>query len=168
MGYNNYRDQPFAKRFATMGDEAEGVYQDATPLGKTTRFGFRRPKGIKFGALPDPVKHMPDFITTTYLVEVCGLGRDGILKSIKVSKYEALKLWDKIAKQLGLLGVCVFVWNSSTRQFIVLNWKAIVDEVAYSKRKHGGPLAFENDGNEYYPLDWERLKDKAQLVGAWD
>ena len=163
-----YRDQPFAKRFATMGDEAEGVYQEARPLGKTTRFGFRRPQGIKFGMLPDVAKHMPDFITTTYLVEVCGLGRDGILKSIKVSKYDALKVWNKIAQMIGLIGVAIFVWNSAEKQYLVLAWKAIVEEVAYSKKKHNGPLAFENDGNQYYPLEWERLKEKAQVIGAWE
>lgn len=163
-----YRNEPFARRFQKMGDEAESIYEEATPLGKTTRFGFRRPQGIKFSSIPDYFKHMPDFITSTYLVEVCGLGRDGILKSVKVTKYEALKWWNKVAVEGGLLGVALFIWNSSKKQYLVLSWSDIMAEVKYSKRKHNGPLAFENDGNEYYPLDWERLKEKAQLIGGWD
>lgn len=111
---------------------------------------------------------MPDAITTTYLVEVCGLGRDGILKSIKVSKYEALKVWNKIAKMLGLLGVAIFVWNSAERRYVVLPWSAIVEEVAYSKKKNGGPSAFANDGNEYWPIPWSRLTAKAVLIGSWE
>lgn len=163
-----YRDQPFYQRFAKMGDAAEAVYEATTPLGRTTRFGFRRPEGINFNTLPETAKHTPDYITTTYLVEVCGLGRDGILKSIKVSKYEALKKWQKIAQLMDLLGVAIFVWNSSEKRYLVLSYKDMVDEVTYSKRKHGGPLAFENDGNEYYPLEWERLCRKATLIGAYD
>ncbi len=97
-----YRDQPFEARYATLGDIAENVYLQVTPLGNTTRYGFRRPKGLKFSMLPEVARHSPDFITPTHLVEVVGLGRDGILKSIKTTKYEALKVWSKIAKMTGL------------------------------------------------------------------
>lgn len=109
---------------------------------------------------------MPDFVTASYLVEVVGMGRDGILKSMKVTKYEALKDWNKIAKMLGLLGLVVFVWNSAEQKFITLAWKDIVSEVAYAKRTDG-VQAFENDGNEYYPLKWERLIAKAGFVGDY-
>ena len=149
-----------------MGDTAEEVYNTVKPLGATTRFGFRRPKGIKFNSIPPTFRHAPDFFTSTYLVEVMGLGRDGILKSLKTTKYEALKHWNKWAKQGGLLGVVFFIWNSSERQFLVLGWKDIVDEVAYSKRKYG-VQSFEVDGNEYYRLDWDRLKAKAVTVGEY-
>lgn len=106
-------------------------------------------------------------MTATYLVEVMGLGRDGILKSMKVTKYDALKVWNKIAIMLGLMGLVVFVWNSSKNQFVTLAWSSIVEEVAYSKKKYG-VLAFENDGNEYYRLDWDRLVKKATFVGAYE
>ncbi len=162
-----YRDQPFGQRFQVMGDTAEGVYLEVKPLGNTTRFGFRRPKGVKFSHFPERYRHMPDFITPTYLVEVVGLGRDGILKSIKVSKYDALKWWHKQAKEGGLMGLVIFIWNSSEREFITLDWKTIQDEVAYSKRKYG-VQAFESDGVEYYRLDWDRLRDKAAMVGVHD
>jgi hypothetical protein len=32
-----------------MGDIPEEVYQKVAPLRDTTRFRFRRPKGVKFG-----------------------------------------------------------------------------------------------------------------------
>jgi len=110
---------------------------------------------------------MPDFITPTYLVEVVGLGRDGILKSIKTTKYEALKWWNKTAKEGGLLGLVVFIWNSAAKEFITLEWSNIVAEVKYSKRKYG-VQAFESDGNTYYRLDWDRLRGKAAVVGVYD
>ena len=162
-----YRDQSFEARYATLGDIAEGVYQEVTPLGSTTRFGFRRPEGLRFSMLPEILRHMPDFVTPTHLVEVVGLGRDGILKSIKTTKYEALKVWSKIAKLTGLMGLVVFVWNSFEHQFLVVSWENIVKEVSYSKRKHG-VQKFESDGNEYYSLEWERLKVVASTIGSWE
>jgi hypothetical protein len=151
-----YRDQSFSQRFSSMGDEAEGVYKAVTPLGNTTQFGFRRPQGVRFSSFPVRLRHMPDFVTATHMVEVMGMGRDGILKSMKVTKYEALKIYNQIAPKLGLLGLVVFIWNSALHQFVVVQWAEIVKEVAYSKRKYG-VQAFENDGNEYYPLHWDRL-----------
>ena len=162
-----FHEQSFGKRFQTMGDLAENVYAEVKPLGNTTRFGFRRPKGVKFATFPEGLRHMPDFVTSSYLVEVMGLGKDGILKSMKVSKYNSLKYWNKFAQQLGLLGVVLFIWNSAKKQYIVLSWKSIVDEVAYCKRTDG-VKSFENDGNEYYPLRWDRLVDKAEFVGDHD
>ncbi len=162
-----YRDQSFSQRFAVMGDTAEAVYETVAPLGNTTRFGFRRPKGIKFSTFPQHLRHMPDFVTASYLVEVMGLGRDGILKSMKTTKYEALKVWHKVAKLLGLMGLVLFIWNSAEKKFLTLPWDAIVKEVAYSKKKYG-VQAFENDGNTYYRLDWERLVKAASFVGDYD
>lgn len=162
-----FHDRPFAERFAKMGDEAEDIYLQVKPLGSTTRFGFRRPQGVKFSDFPEKLRHQPDFVTPTYLVEVMGLGRDGILKSLKVSKYEALIVWNKAAKMFGLLGLVLFVWNSSKKQFVTLTWSSIVSEVAYSKKKYG-VQAFPSDGNTYYRLDWDRLVEKAAYVGSFD
>lgn len=159
-----FHAQSFGKRFQVMGDTAENVYAEVKPLGQTIPFGFRRPKGVKFSSFPSGFRHMPDFITASYLVEVMGLGRDGILKSLKLSKYDALKEWHAHSLRLGGLGVAFFIWNSSKHQYLVLNWKDIVAEVAYSKRKHG-VQKFENDGNEYFRLDWARLVDKATFIG---
>jgi len=163
----SFSEQPFSQRYTVLGDTAEAVYEKVKPLGNTLKFGYRRPKGIRFSHLPPTVRHQPDFITPSHLVEVVGLGRDGILKSIKTSKYEALKVWNKIAKEMGLLGLVIFVWNSHKKTFLVLAWSDIVQEVAYSKRKHG-LQTFKNDGNTYYRLDWERLLKRAVTVGTFD
>lgn len=162
-----YRDLPFSQRFHKMGDDAESVFDRALPLGSATQFGFRRPQGIKFGTIPETFRHAPDRLTSTYLVEVVGLGRDGILKSIKVTKYEALKFWNKVAKDGGLLGVVIFVWNSHTKQFAVLSWDSLVKEVAYSK-KTDGVAQFESDGVEYYPIKWERIVKASQVIGSFE
>ncbi len=163
----SFSEQSFSQRFQVMGDAAEAVYEAVAPLGSTTRFGYRRPKGVKFGTFPEALRHAPDFTTASYFVEVMGLGRDGILKSMKLSKYEALKIWHAHGKKIGLLGVALFIWNSSKKQYIVLSWKDIVEEVKYAKRADG-IQKFKNDGNEYYPLRWERLVERATFVGNYD
>lgn len=162
----SYAEQPFAQRFATLGDEAESVYDSVLPLGPSTQFGFRRPKGVKFGSFPETLRHMPDRVTATYLVEVAGMGRDGILKSVKVQKYEALKVWDKIAKLTGLLGLALFVWNSSKKQYVVLGLKQINKLVKRSVHEIG-VQSFQVDGVEYYPLKWEWIVEEGQ-VGSYE
>ena len=149
-----------------MGDTAEKVYQKVAPLGDTTRFRLRRPKGVKFGTFPVGFRYMPEFITAFYLVEAMGVGRDGILKSMEESKFGALKEWNKFAKRCGL-GLMVFVWNSSKRQFITLAWADVVREVTHSKKKYGVQQG-ENDGEAYFRLDWDRLVAAATYVGGYE
>ena len=163
----SFHEQPFEQRFQVMGDTAEAVFEKVKPLGSSLSFGYRRPSGVRFSQFPPQLRHMPDYVTPTHLVEVMGLGRDGILKSMKVSKYDALKMWHRYARGMGLLGLILFIWNSHKKQFLILAWKDIVEEVSYSKRKHG-IQTFKSDGNQYYRLDWERLVDRAVTVGTFD
>ncbi len=157
-----FRSKPFSQRFTEMGDLAEGIYEQARPLGKTTRWGWRRPKAVSIRHMPENVRHMPDFYADTgYLVEVMGLGKDGVLKSLKVSKYEALKIWRKIADLLGL-GLAVFIWNSHTSQYVMLDWPEIVKLVARAKKR--GVEKFENDNNEYYPIDWDWIVELGKPI----
>lgn len=148
-----------------MGDEAETVYENVKPMGATIRFGWNRPKGISFKKLPIVLRHKPDYYAQAgYLVEVMGCGKDGILKSVKVEKYEALKTWKKIATMLEL-DVAMFVWNSHTEQYVTLLWPAIVKLVAKSKRQLG--IQAFDDGNEYYPMPWEWATQEASWVGEY-
>ncbi len=148
-----------------MGDEAESVYEDVKPMGKTTRFGWRRPKGISFKKMPNNLRHSPDYYAQAgYLVEVMGLGRDGVLKSLKVEKYEALKTWRKIGNLLEL-EIALFIWNSAERQYVTLLWPSVVKLVAKAKRSHG-VQAFD-DGNEYYPINWEWIVEEATWVSDY-
>lgn len=159
-----FHAKPFDQRFLTMGDEAETVYEAVAPLGASVRFGWRKPKGIDFRKLPDVLKHMPDYYATSgYFVEVVGLGRDGILKSVKVEKYAALKVWKRIATILHVNDVLLFVWNSHTHQYLMLPWSQVTTLVARSKRIHG-IQKFEVDNKEYHPLPFEWLTDAAAWV----
>lgn len=163
-----YSAKPFDQRFTEMGDEAESMYERIKPFGNTIRFGFRRPKGISFRKLPSVVAHMPDYMTETNLVEVMGLGRDGILKSMKVKKFSALKAWPKVARLLDLTGgLWFFVWNSHEKKFAIVTWEKMVPLVTKSVKEFG-IKSFEEDKVEYYPLPWEWLVDSASWVGSHD
>lgn len=155
----SYRNQSFRQRFASMGDEAEGVYLEIQPLGKTQRLGWRRPD-VSMKRMGETLRHMPDFYADSgHLVEVVGLGRDGILK-IKVSKWEALKVWQKIAP------VTLFVWNSSEKAWVLLGWEDSKKLIAKARAK--GIEAFENDGNEYFPVEWAWIVATASYVGSYE
>lgn len=99
-------------------------------------------------------------------MEVVGLGKDGILKSIKVEKYEALKSWARIARILGL-ELALFVWNSHKKTWLILTWPQLGILIRRSSKTFG-IKSFENDGNEYYELPWEWLLEKALWVEETD
>lgn len=160
-----FHSRPFNQRFQYMGDEAEAIYEAVVPMGSTIRFGWNRPKGINFSKLPAALRHMPDYYAQAgYFVEVMGLGKDGILKSMKVAKYDALKLWAKVARIFGI-NMAVFVWNSYAEEYVTIMWEDVVDVVSQSKRKFG--IEAFNDGNEYHPIPWEWLTSRAAWVGQW-
>lgn len=151
-----YRNQKFSQRFSKMGDEAESVFEEAAPLGQHQRLGWRRPR-VSMRRMPETLRHLPDFYTDSgHLVEVVGLGRDGVLK-LKLSKWEALKHWNSACP------VVLFVWNSSTREWVILGWDQLKRLVTKGRNK--GVEAFENDGNEYYPIEWGWITELASFVG---
>lgn len=144
-----YRNQPFKQRLSTMGDISEARFEEIAPLGKAVRFGWNRPS-VTMTHMSEKLRHTPDYYAQIgYLVECAGLGRDGIYK-LKLSKHEALKLWNKDQP------VMLFLWNSSTSEWVLLDWKQITSLVRKAKAK--GVEAFENDGNEYYPISWEWIE----------
>lgn len=150
-----YRDQGWNQRFSSLGDESEGVYLTVRPLGPTTRYGLRRPEGVAVSKFPPPVAHTPDFITYQHWVEVGGLGRDGIYKSIKVEKWRALLVWQKIGKLLELPGGGMFFcWNSAKKVYALVTMKEMTKLVKRSVEEYG-VASFEVDSVEYHPLPWE-------------
>jgi hypothetical protein len=150
-----------------MGDPAENVYETVKPLGKTTRFGWRRPKGITFRLMPPFLRHMPDFYAESgYAVEVMGLGRDGILKSMKTTKYEVLKKWKRVLAAEDI-GMKLFIWNSHAKEWAIVDWPAVVKMVNKSVKQYGIQV-FENDKNEYYRIDWEWIIDNAEFTAPHD
>ena len=74
-----FKDQPWAARFVAMGDTAEEVFEEVAPFGNLIRLGWNRPN-IYMGDMSIVLKHMPDYYSGGYLIEVMGMGRDGILK----------------------------------------------------------------------------------------
>lgn len=159
-----FHDRNFASRFGTMGDIAEQIYEQVRPFGETVRFGWRRPRGVSVKLMPQVIRHMPDYYTNSgYLVEVMGLGRDSILKSIKPDKWDALKEWQRLCRAGGT-SIMFFVWNSHTEEYVVLSYDVLKELVAKSRRK--GAKTF-NDGKEYYPISWEDIKTNVEWIGKW-
>lgn len=159
-----YKSQPWGARLATLGDPAEEIYFKHKPLGPTTRWGFRRPEGVAVSKFPNVVAHTPDAVTYQHYVEIMGMGKDGILKSVKVEKWEALKVWQKISKLCGMTGgVMLFVWNSSRKEFAIVDFASMTKLVKRSLVDFG-IKAFENDNNEYHPIPWEWLAAAAIWV----
>jgi len=135
-----------------MGDDAESEFERyATRVGYTIeRLGWNRPKmGVsKMGQF---LRHMPDYYCSDgHLYEVVGMGRDGILKGVKVEKWESLKWWNKVQP------VRLFVYSSAEKAVVMLPWPALVQIVAQARKD--GIRSFKNDGNEYYPIRWEWLE----------
>ncbi len=141
----SYHEQSFNRRLSSMGDESEHMFEAIAPLGKYVRYGWNRPP-VTMTHMAETLRHTPDFYTQIgYLVECAGLGKDGIYK-LKLVKHEALKAWNKWQP------VKLFLWNSSTSEWVLLDWKQIQRLVTKAKREHGVE-AF-HDGNEYYPIEW--------------
>jgi hypothetical protein len=106
---SQFRDRSWDQRLGQLGDEAETKFAEwATeyPFGFAP-FGLSRPP-IQVHKLPDFVRYTPDFITTKYLYEVQGHGREGVTK-IKIDKLDALLDWS------AEMPVRLFLWNSSTK-----------------------------------------------------
>lgn len=153
-----YRDRPFAQRFGVLGDYAENVYEKVSPLGPTCRHGWRRPS-VSMRYMSNELKNKPDYYASTgVLVEVMGLGRDGILK-LKLDKYEAMKFWNKVQE------TALFAWNSSEHMWALIEWKPLVGLVQRARNR--GIESFEEDGNEYYPIHWSDIMETASLKGRY-
>lgn len=141
----SYHEQTFQKRLSTMGDEAEHMFEAIAPLGKYARFGWNRPP-LTMSNMSEFLRHTPDYYTQVgALVECAGLGKDGIYKH-KLVKYEALQQWNKLQE------VNLFLWNSSTSEWVLLSWPQVRRLVAKAKKVHG--IEAFHDGNQYYPIEW--------------
>jgi len=144
----SFSEKSWDQRVGTLGDIAEGIFEEVAPLGKHLRYGFNRPP-FKLTRIPEYIKHTPDYVTGTgHLVEVMGCGRDNIVK-LKLTKWEALKTWNKNAD------VVLFLWNSSTEEWSLIQWGELRKLV--SKARKAGVEAFD-DGNEYFAIPWDDLE----------
>ena len=106
-----FREQPFSRRFAQMGDAAEAKCEEVlTSLGIAwDRFGFNRPP-IDMTRLDPFVRYTPDYVTSAHLVEAQGFGADGVAK-FKRDKLAALTDWNRY------MPVQFFLWWSKRRKW---------------------------------------------------
>lgn len=146
----SYSDAGFAARFGALGDEAEERFETyCVEQGWAfERFGWNRP-ATGMSGMSLMLRNTPDYYADRKLWEVMGMGRDGILKGLKVDKWEAMKQWNKVQP------TWFFVWNSHTKRAIVISWERMVTIVARARR--AGLKRF-HDGPEYYPIELRWLE----------
>lgn len=155
----SFHSQSFAQRFASLGDEAEAVYEAVLPLGNSEEFGWRRPK-VTMKNMTNKIKNKPDFYAGAgFLVEVMGCGNDLTLK-LKTNKWDALKEWN--ADQ----PLCLFVWNTKLKEWLLLDWPALKAVVRIALLS--GDVRQFHDGPRYYPLPWNTLQGYAVNRGNYE
>jgi len=151
-----FHKQQWSTRYRTMGDTAEHIFETVAPLGPSVRLGWNRPQ-VSMSRMSLMLRQMPDYYASSgHLVEVMGCGRDGILK-LKVSKYEALKQWNRIQPLL------LFVYSSSKSEWKLLEWHNVKAAVAAARRR-GIQTFSDEDPKEYYPIIWDDLTVKGGIV----
>jgi len=130
--------QPWHVRQHTLGDTAEGKFEDIhDALGiKYTRFGLNRPP-FPVTPLPRFIRYTPDYLCADKLVEVQGIGRDAVLK-VKPDKHAALMAWNDMCMPVEL-----WVWDSHRGKYA---FKPLVELPIVE-------LGMFNDGNPYYAID---------------
>lgn len=144
-----YASQQWNQRVHTLGDIAEGIFEQVSPLGAAVSYGLRRPP-FKVANLTPEQRNTPDYLTGTGdFVEVQGCGRDNVLK-LKVEKLEALKGWAKLGP------VKWFFWNSNTSEWALISDIHLRKLVTRGKRAHG-VQAF-SDGNKYIAVEWDWIE----------
>ena len=143
-----------------MGDEAEGVFEAVSPLGSAVRYGWNR--DAQFTFMSKAIAHTPDYYCNNgFLVEVFGMaGKES--RGMKVTKWEAVRdYWSKMQETY------FFIWNSRYKRWVLIHYDEMKKVVARSRRTHG-VQAFENDGNEYYLLEWQWLTEAAEDGDKWE
>lgn len=132
----SFKDQAWTRRFGSMGDEAESVFEHVWPKG-FVRYGLDRPP-IHVHKLPQFVRYTPDYLTSSNLVEVQGFGRDRKVK-VKHDKLDSLLDWN------AFMPVLMFLWNNADEQ-----WGTIPINKLYNHLLvYGDEDAFDSGRNPY-------------------
>jgi hypothetical protein len=117
MGFS---DAKWEQRMIVMGDEAEGKFEEVYDKG-FTRYGLRRPP-IRVDWLPAFVRYTPDYLTSTELVEVMGVGADQTLK-LKDEKKGALDDWN------CFMDTTLFLWDSHRKRHCFIPYDVLHDKL---------------------------------------
>lgn len=134
-------------RFTEMGDEAEGIFEMWATANavKFERFGWNRPS-FSMSKLPTRLRYVPDYCTSSSLVEVQGLGRDQMFK-LKLEKYNSLRYWN------DLHPVKLFVWDSHHERYIIIT----LDDVDTLLARGAGTLDSFHEGKMYFAIPADRI-----------
>ena len=115
---STFHQQSFSNRFRSMGDEAEGVFEQKYE-GKFVRYGLNRPP-ISMQWMTAKIRYTPDYMLSRALVECMGVGNDRILK-LKTEKAYALQQWHTD------WNLEFFLWDSKLKESKIIEWPAIWD-----------------------------------------
>lgn len=147
---SEFNKQSFTKRFQTMGDPAEAVFDLVYP--RNHKLGLNRPPFF-MGGMPVPMRYTPDRMTRDRITECMGVGRDRKLK-LKEEKVEALLAWEAIGP------VYLFVYDSHRKAW----FDAPLDEWVRQLSAHGIARTFENDGKAYTELHVDHFPSESQSI----
>ena len=134
---HQFKAKAFEHRFKMMGDLAEQAFETTFKKG-FIRYGLNRPP-LKMSSLPLTIRHTPDYLTSSHLVEVQGIGKDQKLK-LKLDKYDALDWWHKVHPLL------FFVYDSFNDRVITLEWGTL------KKLCRNANIEKFPEGKEYYEV----------------
>lgn len=135
-----YKDRSFTDRSLTMGDGAEAIFEAVTKVGYI-RMGLDRPP-LQVWKLPERIRQIPDYLTTSALVECKGVGRDQLLK-IKHTGVGVLSFWNNVHP------VEIFISDSHNRRYCQVPLDAIRETI---DRPGGVGLKWFPEGKAYLEI----------------
>jgi len=145
--------------------DAEFVYNAAEPLGKTARLGLRKPKGVKFASFPEKLQYQPEFVTSEHLVHIFDLGEEPFLL-LDSKRFDALSVWNSVAKQMGLRDAVLFLWSPQKCEFLIVPVSSLTKSV--STGADGDRLVAEVQRRGGLLFDWDKLRREAIRTGAYE
>lgn len=149
-----FHQQSFKKRFGTMGDTAEAIFDLVHP--KSHPLGLNRPPFF-MGGMPLALRYTPDRMLRDRTVECMGIGRDRKLK-LKTEKVEALAMWEALGP------VHLFVYDQKAHTYYeapLQAWRDALDS-------YGIARTFDNDGKAYLELGADHFPTQPQPIPEAD
>ena len=150
----SFHRQSFTRRYATMGDTSEAVFDRVYP--KNHQLGLNRPPFF-MGGMTTAMRYTPDRMLRDRLVECMGVGRDRLLK-LKHEKLDALHDWQAIGP------VVLFVYDQHDNCF----YEAPLQDWAGRFEAHGIDGTFDNDGKTYRALHVDHFPPSPQPIPEVD
>lgn len=127
----SFADQPFASRFAQMGDQAEAKFEEwaGGECKGFVRFGLNRPP-LHMASLPTRLRYAPDYLCTDGFYEVQGFGKKQQLQ-LKVEKWSCLNYWNTLHP------VHLFLYDSHNDRSTVVGLAMVQEWLDYGKATIG-------------------------------